>query len=279
MPRRLLIVATAPDPSDELLERLGRDARGDVEVAVIAPASDVSLIEWLTGDETRAREEAQRRAIEAAEVESLAANVIDVTVGDPDPIAAVEDALRRFPADELVLVTRPKEAAMWLEKRAILGELERFGLPVTYLVDDDMGESATANVVPFPRPASRVAVVEPSEVQSAVRPCAETVEARLAAVEPRPVATILFDAAGCPTDEPSVAVKGDVVEVGRGGRLLRVVDALEWRVDPQSLEGGLGTLATRPRRGGTSRKRASPASLFRGAAEYLRRRKRSTRWL
>jgi hypothetical protein len=138
MPRHVLVVTTAPDPSDELLDRLERDGGSDVEVAVVAPAADASILEWLTDDDERAREEALRRATEAAEVEAVGARVVSVEVGDPDPVVAVRDALAKFPADELVVVTRPKESATWLEKPLITGELEQFGLPVTHLVDDDV---------------------------------------------------------------------------------------------------------------------------------------------
>jgi hypothetical protein len=138
MPRHVLVVTTAPDPSDELLDRLERDGGPEVEVALVAPAADASILEWLTDDDERAREEALRRATEAAEVEAVGARVVSVEVGDPDPVVAVRDALAKFPADELVVVTRPTESATWLEKPLITGELERFGLPVTHLVDDDV---------------------------------------------------------------------------------------------------------------------------------------------
>jgi hypothetical protein len=138
MPHRVLVVATAPDPSDELLEYLDKYDGDDLEVAVVAPASDVSLLEWMAEDEDRARREADRRAREAAEAEALAAKVVDVEVGDPDAVLAVEDALRRFPADELVVVTRPKQVATWLERAILSGELQQFGLPITHLIDDDV---------------------------------------------------------------------------------------------------------------------------------------------
>ena len=95
MPHRVLVVATAPDPSDELLEYLDKYNGDDLEVAVVAPASDISLLEWMAEDEDRARREAERRAREAAEAEALAAKVVDVEVGDPDPVLAVEDAFPR----------------------------------------------------------------------------------------------------------------------------------------------------------------------------------------
>jgi hypothetical protein len=146
MTRHVLLVTTSPDPADELLEFLEHEGGSDVEVAVVAPAADESPLEWFADDDRRAREEAWRRAMESAEVEALGAHVVRVEVGDPDPIAAIKDALETFPADQLVVVTRPRQAATWLEKRLLDGELERLGLPVTHLVDDDVPSEAAREV-------------------------------------------------------------------------------------------------------------------------------------
>jgi hypothetical protein len=133
--RRLLVVATAPDPADELRERV-RDYAGEgVEILVVAPTSDISLLEWLTSDEDSARREAEQRAGGAAE--AVPVRIRGAVVGDVDPLVAIEDALRVFPADELILVTRPEETATWFEQDA-LAAFDRFGLPVTHLVDDDV---------------------------------------------------------------------------------------------------------------------------------------------
>jgi hypothetical protein len=136
MTRRLLVVATAPDPADELLEHL-RQQGDDVEIAIVAPESDMSFREWLADDDREARERAQERALQAAEVEALIGRVVGVHIGDPNPVLAVEDVLRTFPADELIVVTSPDDAATPFERAVLRGELDRFGLPVTYVVDDD----------------------------------------------------------------------------------------------------------------------------------------------
>jgi hypothetical protein len=153
MTRRRLVVTTAPDPSAALLDQLQwDDGEDDLEVAVVAPASDMSLLEWLSDDD-RVREEARRRALEAAEAESLVGRIVDVRVGDPDPRVAIEDALREFPADEVVLVTRPQDKAGWLEQLLADGELgRRLGLPVRHLVDDaaDAGPGAGLDLPPSP---------------------------------------------------------------------------------------------------------------------------------
>jgi hypothetical protein len=62
--------------------------------------------------------------------------------------------------------------------------------------------------------------------------------------------TILYDAEGNRTDDESLAVRGEVVELDAAGRVLarRPHKGLDWEVDPKSLEGDEGELATRPRR-------------------------------
>jgi uncharacterized protein RhaS with RHS repeats len=59
--------------------------------------------------------------------------------------------------------------------------------------------------------------------------------------------TILYDADGNRTDDKSVAVRGEVVEVDDAGRVVARHPQLDWEVDPISLEGDEGELATRPR--------------------------------
>jgi hypothetical protein len=54
---------------------------------------------------------------------------LEVEVGDPDPLQAIEDALRAFPADELILVTGPGSEAAWLDKERARERLARLGLP------------------------------------------------------------------------------------------------------------------------------------------------------
>jgi hypothetical protein len=138
---KLLVVATAPDPEDELRERLRRFREEDAEVLVIAPASDLSLLQWLTSDEDRARADAERKAQRAAR----AVGAAEAIVGDADPVIAIEDALRVFPANELIVVTRPEDEATWLERDVLDGIENYFGLPVTHLIDDDVGHGEASH--------------------------------------------------------------------------------------------------------------------------------------
>ena len=48
----------------------------------------------------------------------------------------MEDALRRFPADEVIISTHPAGRSNWLEHDVVNRAQERFDLPVTHVVVD-----------------------------------------------------------------------------------------------------------------------------------------------
>ena len=50
-------------------------------------------------------------------------------VGDADPIQAMDDALRTFGADEIVISTHPPGRSNWLEKEVIARARERYAVP------------------------------------------------------------------------------------------------------------------------------------------------------
>jgi hypothetical protein len=58
------------------------------------------------------------------------------------------------------------------------------------------------------------------------------------------VKSILYDAAGNETADEALAVRGVTVEVDDAGNVLRELES--WEVDPKSLAGDEGELATRP---------------------------------
>lgn len=131
MPRRLLVVITA-EVADGVLRAFVRSRDGDdAEMLVVAPASDISRLDWLTNAEGEARTEAAEIADRAAE--ATPTEHVEARVGDTDPVKAIEDALRTFAADEILVVTRPDDEAGWLEKGTGETAQVRFALPVTHL--------------------------------------------------------------------------------------------------------------------------------------------------
>jgi hypothetical protein len=129
-----LVVTTTPVEEAELRRRVHEHAGENAEIRVVAPASDVSPLQWLANDEDAARRDAAEIARSAEQAVEPEARAVETEVGDSDPVQAIEDALRQFPADEVIVVTNPDYRAGWLEQDAAAEAEERFGVPVTHLV-------------------------------------------------------------------------------------------------------------------------------------------------
>jgi hypothetical protein len=134
--RRILVVANETVGGGELLDQIRRRSEGVAEhVLVVVPALNSPLKHW-TSDEDGARSAAQER-LEASLAAMRAAGIeARGEVGDSDPLQAIEDALRTFAPDELIISTHPPERSHWLERGVVVGARERFALPVTHVVVD-----------------------------------------------------------------------------------------------------------------------------------------------
>jgi hypothetical protein len=137
MAARVLVVTPVSLEPRELERQVRAHAGDDAVTQVVVPAVKLSRLEWLASDEDAARAEAGEIA---AATEARTSGQTRAAVGDTDPTQAVEDALRTFPADEIVIVTRADAEADWLEGGAVAESLERFDLPVVHLVASESGD-------------------------------------------------------------------------------------------------------------------------------------------
>jgi GABA permease len=133
---RILVVANETVGGPELLAQIRANA-GDrrAMVLVVSPALNSALKTW-TNDEEDARSEAQRRL--DTSLESMRAAGLDARgeIGDGDPVQAIEDAVRTFQPDELVISTHPEGRSQWLERGVVARAHERFAIPLTHVVVD-----------------------------------------------------------------------------------------------------------------------------------------------
>jgi hypothetical protein len=133
---RILVVANETVGGAELLgtvrERAGAKT---VRVLVVCPALNSPLKHWVS-DEDDARSAAQTRLDQSLAGMRAAGLNANGEIGDGDPIQAVEDAMRTFRPDELIISTHPVGRSHWLERGVVDKARERFDLPLTHVIVD-----------------------------------------------------------------------------------------------------------------------------------------------
>jgi len=137
--RRVLVIANETLGGAELRGALAAKARGiALDVLVVCPALNSQLRTW-TSDEDGARDAAQERLDESLVALHEAGVIARGEIGDGDPLQALEDALRTFPADEVVISTHPPGSSNWLERGVVTAARERFDVPVSHVVVEGAG--------------------------------------------------------------------------------------------------------------------------------------------
>jgi len=134
--RRILVVANETVGGKPLLEQI-RQLAADwhTRVLVVSPALNTPL-RHLASDEDPARARARERLDRS--LAELERNGVQASgeVGDGDPLQAIEDALRTFGADEIVISTHPEGRSNWLERGVVSSARERFAVPIHHVVVD-----------------------------------------------------------------------------------------------------------------------------------------------
>ncbi len=134
--RRILVIANETVGGERLRDEIHTRSEGyDEQVFVVTPALNSPLRHWAS-DGDNARLEAQKRL--EASLDRLRSLGIDAKgeVGDGEPLQAMEDALRLFGADEIIISTHPEGRSHWLEKGIVETARERFAVPITHVVVD-----------------------------------------------------------------------------------------------------------------------------------------------
>jgi len=139
--RRILVIANETVGGGPLRKQIEERSAGyDTTVLVVSPALNSPIRHWAS-DEDPAREEARQRL--EASLRRLRENGIEASgeVGDADPLQAIEDAVRTFGPDEIIISTHPEGRSHWLERGVVSGARERFAVPITHVVVDLEAES------------------------------------------------------------------------------------------------------------------------------------------
>jgi hypothetical protein len=134
--RRILVVANETVGGATLRERIRERSEGvRAEVLVVAPALNTPIRHWAS-DEDGARAVAETRLEESLRLLRSGGVNARGEVGDAEPLQAIEDALRTFGADEIIISTHPEGRSQWLERGVVSAARERFAVPITHVVVD-----------------------------------------------------------------------------------------------------------------------------------------------
>jgi hypothetical protein len=134
---RLLVVANETVGGEALFDEIRDRCRGrQSEILVVTPALASSRAAHWASDVDEAIELARQRM----ELSLIAIGELGLKargeIGDSDPTMAIEDALRVFSADEIVISTHPPERSRWLEHGVVDRARERIDLPISHVVVD-----------------------------------------------------------------------------------------------------------------------------------------------
>jgi hypothetical protein len=133
---RILVVANETVGGDELLNEIrNRSAGMHTRVLVVCPALNSPIPHWAS-DEDGARQSAQARLDTSLTSLRTAGLEASGEIGDADPIQAIEDAVRTFRPDELIVSTHPPGRSHWLERGVVEKARTRFDVPLIHVVVD-----------------------------------------------------------------------------------------------------------------------------------------------
>jgi GABA permease len=132
--RRVLLVASQASAGPQLMREIRFRAReAAVEFFVLCPVLDTPFEHWAGGSDAD-RELAQQFLRSMLDQLRSFGIKAEGSIGDNEPLVATEDALRRFPADEILIATHPLDRRGWLE-HDIVGEIRaRCELPITHVL-------------------------------------------------------------------------------------------------------------------------------------------------
>lgn len=132
---KVLVVANRTAESEELLEHLRKRAeQGDAELHLLVPASQHGL-QWATNMYADAGDIEAREHLEKSveRIKEKGVEFASATVGDPDPLAAIQDAANLGDYDEVIVSTLPTHLSKWLHLDLPSKAKHASGLPVEHV--------------------------------------------------------------------------------------------------------------------------------------------------
>jgi hypothetical protein len=139
---KVLVVANRTAESPELLEALkGRAAQGECEFTLLVPSTPHGIA-WAADMHSGGEEAEDHRQAFVDELREEGLDVREAKVGDPDPLAAVQDECNFSDYDEVIVSTLPLHLSKWLRVDLPRKVKAATGLPVEHVVASESKAAA-----------------------------------------------------------------------------------------------------------------------------------------
>jgi hypothetical protein len=133
----VLVVANRTAECPELLEALRtRAVQGPCEFTLLVPSTPHGIA-WAADMHAGGEEAERHRQAFVDELREEGLNVADAKVGDPDPLAAIQDECNFHEYDELIVSTLPLKISKWLHIDLPRKAGAATGLPVTHVIGSE----------------------------------------------------------------------------------------------------------------------------------------------
>jgi hypothetical protein len=133
----VLVVANRTAESPELLDALrARALHGPCAFTLLVPSTPHGIA-WAADMHAGSDEAERHRVAFVEELREEGLNVVEAKVGDPDPLAAIQDECNFHEYDELIVSTLPLKMSKWLRVDLPRKAGAATGLPVTHVVGSE----------------------------------------------------------------------------------------------------------------------------------------------
>ena len=140
---RVLVVANRTAATPGLIEAVReRAGQGPATFTLLVPHVAHGLHRVVDAEDTDASESEAVLALALPLLEQAAGSSVEGMVGDPEPLAAIQDAVNLHGFDEIILSTLPARVSRWL-KLDLPSKARGLGLPLTHV---EAKEASTAEV-------------------------------------------------------------------------------------------------------------------------------------
>jgi hypothetical protein len=133
----VLVVANRTAECPELLDALrSRAIQGPCDFTLLVPSTPHGIA-WAADMHAGGEEAEQHRQAFVDELREEGLNVVEAKVGDPDPLAAIQDECNFHAYDELIVSTLPLKISKWLHVDLPRKAGAATGLPVTHVIGSE----------------------------------------------------------------------------------------------------------------------------------------------